>query len=233
MDRIYTIYKHTNKINGKVYIGQTNQSPSRRWKNGSGYRNQDYFWNAIQKYSWDGFEHEILFSNLTQDEANAKEKELISYYKSNNRDYGYNISNGGNSIGKHSEETKIKISESNIGKTHTQESKLKMSKAKKGRESSFKGKKHTEEAKRKNSESHKGRKNPYLAERNKVFNARATSIIQLDENGKFIGEFKSIREASNKTNINRLCIANVCKGKQNHAGGFKWMYSQDWRLYNG
>ena len=233
MDRIYTIYKHTNKINGKVYIGQTNQEPSRRWKNGNGYRNQDYFWNAIQKYSWGGFEHEILFSNLTHDEADMKEKELISFYKSNDRQYGYNIANGGNSIGKHSEETKIKIKKASTGRKHTEETKEKMSKAKKGKESSFKGKKHTEEAKRKSSESHKGRKNSYLVERNKVFNARATSIVQLDSDGKLINEFKSIRDASSKTNINRLCIANVCKGKQNHAGGFKWMYYQDWRFFNG
>ena len=33
----YTIYIHKNKINGKVYIGQTSQKPEKRWDNGRGY----------------------------------------------------------------------------------------------------------------------------------------------------------------------------------------------------
>jgi group I intron endonuclease len=222
--RDYTVYIHKNKINNKKYIGITCQEPIRRWKNGNGYKDNIYFWRAIEKYGWDGFEHIIFAKKLTKKEAELMEINLIKKMKTTYRDCGYNIENGGSSIGKHSEETKRKISESNIGKRHTQESKEKMSKAKKGMVSSFKGKKHTEEAKMKNSESHKGRKNLYLTERNKIFNARATSVVQLDINGNFISQFKSIRDASSKTNVNRLCIADVCKGKQLVAGGFKWMY---------
>lgn len=61
----YCIYKHTNLINGKVYIGQTCQSPEKRFgKNGNGYRGCRYFYNAIECYGWDNFEHEILETNL-------------------------------------------------------------------------------------------------------------------------------------------------------------------------
>lgn len=93
----YIIYKHTNKINGKCYIGQTCQKPEYRWgKNGNGYRGQ-IFYKAIQKYGWDNFKHDILYQNLTKEEANIKEKECIKRYNSNNSKFGYNIEDGGNS----------------------------------------------------------------------------------------------------------------------------------------
>lgn len=92
----YCIYIHKNKINNKVYIGQTCQKPEYRWENGEGYVQCSAFYAAIQKYGWDNFEHIILFENLTQEEANKKEEELIKQYNSNNKEYGYNITAGGN-----------------------------------------------------------------------------------------------------------------------------------------
>ena len=92
----YIIYKHTNKINGKTYIGQTGQHPESRWgKNGRGYKEQ-MFYKAIQKYGWDNFEHEILYTHLTKEEANYKEIDCIKRYNSNDSNYGYNIESGGN-----------------------------------------------------------------------------------------------------------------------------------------
>ena len=91
----YKVYKHTNIINNKVYIGITKQEPKRRWQNGYGYIDNDYFYNSIKKYGWNNFKHEILFDNLTKEQAQEKEIELIEHYKSNNRNYGYNMSKGG------------------------------------------------------------------------------------------------------------------------------------------
>ena len=104
----YTIYMHKNKINGKIYIGQTCQKPERRWNNGKRYKDCPVFNNAIQKYGWDNFEHIILFEGLSQNEANQKEIELIKQYNTTNRNFGYNCQLGGNdrSI---SEEGKEKI----------------------------------------------------------------------------------------------------------------------------
>ena len=65
MKRNYKIYMHKNKINGKVYIGQTYTSLRARFgKNGIGYKGCPIFYNAIQKYGWDNFEHEILEENI-------------------------------------------------------------------------------------------------------------------------------------------------------------------------
>lgn len=92
--RRYIIYKHTSP-SSKVYIGLTKQDPNRRWQNGIGYETQPYFWNAIKKYGWESFSHEILESGLSMAEALEKEKEYISEYKSNNPEYGYNTLEGG------------------------------------------------------------------------------------------------------------------------------------------
>lgn len=97
MEKTYCIYKHTNKINGKIYIGQTCQKPEHRWgKQGQNYtERQPLFYSAIQKYGWDNFEHTIIIDNLTQEEANQQETYWINYYQSNILDYGYNLTSGG------------------------------------------------------------------------------------------------------------------------------------------
>lgn len=91
---MYLVYKHTSP-NGKVYIGITRKNPIKRWNNGNGYKQNTHFYNAISKYGWNNIKHEILFDNLTKEEACKKEIELIAEYKSNDPNYGYNRSSGG------------------------------------------------------------------------------------------------------------------------------------------
>ena len=97
---MYCIYMHKNKINGKIYIGQTSQNPpSLRWgKNGQNYKKSSYFYNAILKYGWDNFEHIILKQNLTQDQANQQEEYYIKKYNTIDERYGYNLRYGGNNF---------------------------------------------------------------------------------------------------------------------------------------
>ena len=93
-EKTYCVYKHTSP-SGKVYIGITSQKPEYRWDNGNGYKGRTYFWNAIQKYGWENFEHEILYTGLSKQEAGEKEKELIQLYDSTDKNKGYNLSTGG------------------------------------------------------------------------------------------------------------------------------------------
>ena len=111
----YKIYVHINKINDKKYIGQTKQDPKKRWLYGNGYKDNEHFWNAIQKYGWDNFDHVILIENLSLEEANNLEEKLIITFKTYLREYGYNIQLGGNVNYTVSEETRKKLSEQRMG----------------------------------------------------------------------------------------------------------------------
>ena len=86
----YCVYKHTNKSNQKSYIGMTCLNPCVRWKGGQGYSAQKKFYTDILRYGWDNFTHEILYSDLSKEEAMQKEKELITRY--NTIKNGYNTS---------------------------------------------------------------------------------------------------------------------------------------------
>lgn len=112
----YTVYKHTNLINGKAYIGQTKcQDLTRRWTGGNGYRQSPHFNRAIQKYGWSGFAHEILETGLTQKEANEKERYYIALYKTTDQRYGYNIQSGGQHAGELSKEGRESIRKHSTG----------------------------------------------------------------------------------------------------------------------
>ena len=131
---MYYVYKHTNKLNGKTYIGITCKKPERRWgPNGNRYFRCKHFFSAIQKYGWSNFSHEVLYSNLSKDDAEKKEIELIAKYKQLHM--SYNISDGGkaNKGWKPSQETKDKMSKTHLGKKLSDEHKRKISESGKGR----------------------------------------------------------------------------------------------------
>lgn len=90
----YLVYIHTNKVNGKRYVGVTSQRPERRWQNGLRYTGT-LFKNDIDEYGWDGFFHEVVAIGLTRVDAFRMEKELIERHRANNPKYGYNVSHGG------------------------------------------------------------------------------------------------------------------------------------------
>ena len=92
IDKDYSVYIHTFP-NGKRYVGLTKQNPEVRWgTNGSGYKEQPVY-EAIQEFGWDNIKHDIIATNLSRDEAQALEIEMISKYDTIN--IGYNVSAGG------------------------------------------------------------------------------------------------------------------------------------------
>ena len=115
------IYKVTNLVNKKIYIGQSINSLDHRKKQHykeSKYHKNDttYFHNALKKYSEQDFIWEILEEVSTLEELNSREIYWINYYQSTNKKIGYNLKLGGNNGGKCCESTKQKIGETTKAK---------------------------------------------------------------------------------------------------------------------
>lgn len=247
-ERRYSVYLHRNLTNGKVYIGITSQKPWKRWDSGWGYQKNKHFWDSIQKYGWDAFEHTILFSGLTPEEAFTKERELIAEYDSCDYRKGYNCSPGGEFgfLGASGENHPM------YGKHHTEEAKAKMSASRKGkpysperlarfragldrealRERALKniagfnrGVPKTEEHKRKIAESNRGKKRSPETCR-KVGEARRKPILQYTREGVLVQEWDSIKSAAIKINIQPGHISKVCTGQRKTAGGYIWRHKQ-------
>ena len=199
MDKLSCVYVHVFP-NGKMYFGITSQLPHQRWgENGVGYKNQPILWRAIQKYGWENIEHIILYDNISYIEAQLKEQCLIKKYGTNEPDFGYNLTLGGEGVlgykytaeqlknhkywlGKHhSEDTKKKLSEMRKGTRLTEETKRKLSESRRGKPSPFKGKHLSEESKQKISLHSKGLKRhtiPHTAEaRQKISESSRGKVI--------------------------------------------------------
>lgn len=243
----YKVYIHIFP-NNKVYIGITSQKPNERWKNGKGYYGSTRIHNAINKYGWENIQHKVLYEHLAKEEAENKEKELIQQYKSYDEKYGYNLELGGNLNKEVSEETRKKLSKKLSGKNNpmygrimSDENKKKMSIRNKGKnnpmygKSARIGKHHTEETRKKLSkimnspevhkklsEASKGKNNPMYGVRlpEYILEKKRKKTICIETNT----IYNSLKEASEKTNINISCISDCCRGKQMTAGGLHWKY---------
>ena len=171
----YKLYVHISP-NSKKYYGITSQETDRRWQKGNGYKYNEYFTRAINKYGWDNFEHIVLFDNLTKEEAELMEQMYIALYDTTNPTCGYNQTKGGEgTLGwKPNESWRNKQSDINKGKGNPMY----------GKESAFKGKHHSEEVKEKISKANKGhsrtkgKKHPNAV----IYEVR-------DNNGEFVGYY--------------------------------------------
>lgn len=251
-DRLYIVYKHTSP-NGKVYIGLTKQTLEGRAKNGQGYTECPKFYKAIKKYGWKNFLHEVLATDLTVEEAKAKEIEYIALYRSNEQPYGYNISPGGDMTSS-SGETREKISSSAKerwqdqgyrekavasmqGKERGEEARKNISKAQKARFSNPRerelvglrqiGKVRSEEAKRKTSESLRiFYEDPEHREALRKSHAKPNR----ERLAKAVlcvetGEvFEAVIDAANAKGVIHQNIIKVCRGERPRAGGYSWRY---------
>ena len=222
---MYTVYQHKNKINGKIYIGITSRNPEERWgNNGCNYKSSPHFYAAIQKYGWDNFEHNILFINLTKEQACLKEQELIREFNSMNREFGYNSTSGGEFFVMN-EETKQKISQSmmgnqnNLGHICSEEKKKKISESQKGRQL-------TEEHREKLSQAAKQRHVPCSEEKKQKLsqnypNKRKVYCEELNI------IFNSVQECARYINAPATNISKVCSGKGKTVKGFHLKYYND------
>jgi len=249
--RTYIVYCHTNKINGKKYIGITCQKPNDRWMNGLGYVNCPLMNRAIKKYGWDGFNHDILFEGLNKEEAEFKEIELIAELDTTNPNKGYNLTHGGE-CGIPTEEVRKKMSEGKK-RGYKENPELAITIGKKmsewcknhPEEIAMMAKAHHETlAKRtpeewaeigaKISKANKGR---VISEetRAKLRESYATmspetkqkklEAVSVPVRCKTLNiEFPSANEAEIQLEIDSSSIAKACKGGQRTAGGYHWEY---------
>jgi group I intron endonuclease len=114
---MHFLYKITNNLNNKIYIGQS-INPEYRWyqhKSHSvkGNCHKQYLHKAMAKYGVENFVFEVIAVSLDQEEANKTEAILIEEYNSRDKKFGYNIKPGGNTAPQ-SEETKEKIRQATI-----------------------------------------------------------------------------------------------------------------------
>lgn len=265
------IYKITNIVNNKVYIGQsidlwTRINEGYLQKLPKGNSHNIHLQRSWDKYGKESFKFEVLEYIDNYKLLNERETYWIQKYNACNKEYGYNIVPEGGS---------------NRGLIKSEESKLKQSIAVSGKKNGMYGKTHTEEVKKRLS---KARSVPivqfdlngnYIREWNSVKEAsefyniartpitralrKVTStscgfiwiykdeyiengfniethrkrkniqaVIQLTIDGTFIKEFETITQARNETGVRNITV--VCQGIKNMAGGFKWMYKEDYEL---
>lgn len=207
-----SIYRHIFP-NGKVYIGQTCQKPEYRWNNGRGYKTSPFIFNAINKYGWDNIEHQILFSNLDQLNADIIEEDLIYYYKQIGK--SYNLANGGsvNRGWKMSEEAKEKLRIINTGRTLSDEAKEKIRLSKLGEKNPNYGKSPSKETREKISKAGKGR--------------GAKKVKQIDpESGEVVKIWDSQIEACEFYNGNPSLISDAIK-RNSLTKGYYWKFEDD------
>lgn len=215
---IYTIYLLT-APNGKKYCGYTSRSLHKRWDNGNGYQKCPLMWKAIQKYGWDNFKKEIILQTENQEEAFAKEIEVIAKLDLQNPEKGYNIDKGGRPHGN--------------GDFLTEEGRRKISEASKRHWADPEYRAHMIEKRKEHPPTRecieKGIKASAASRRGKTpQNARA--VIQLDKNTDLeIATFISATHAAKAImGEENGCsnILNVCKGKRKTAYGYKWRFKE-------
>jgi len=223
----YTVYKHTSP-SGKVYVGITGRKPSRRFHGGSAYRNNPHFFNAIKKYGWDSFSHDIIAEGLSKEQACELEMSLIAVLNATDPAHGYNRSRGGDktTLGyRVSDETKAKISAKALGRKnpHTPEWNAKIGDAHRGRKASEETKAKLREClgerfstpaaiAKQRANTPRGAKHP-----------RAKMVVCVET----AEVFPTMSEAAKKYNTSRTNIGHALNGDKGQAlaGGYHWRYA--------
>jgi len=187
------IYKITNLVNGKIYIGSAKNYWNRMWTHISRLRNKthcnQYLVNSWHKYGEDNFKFEVL--EIVGDVKNLLDREqyYLDLFKPYDIKIGYNIN--------------VKAS-STLGYKHTDETKKVMSLCKKGKSQSEEHKRKVQEWRKTN--------HPTRGKKGKD-NKRSIPILQYDLFGNFVAEFSSISEAYEKTGIKHSNISLIINKK--------------------
>lgn len=176
---MYQIYKITNSVNGKIYVGQTMRSLGQRWKDHVRFAAKGrkiYFCSAIRKYEANSFTIEQIAVAETREEANALERHWIKELNTTDNSVGYNSTVGGEGfssgvLNPYFGQDRSGSNNPNFGKPMSEEQKAKISLTLTGllvgEKNPFFGKKHTEETRRLISEQQRGQKRKPCSEEKK------------------------------------------------------------------
>lgn len=234
--QMWSVYVHTNIVNNKKYVGITRRNPELRWANGKGYKGQ-VFGAAIEKYGWDKFEHEILYSGLTQEEAEQKEVELIDFWNTCDRNFGYNRHPGGdvvknpphkckeiyqysiegNFINKYGSVSQACLQVCGDNNALSRETTL-LSTMRKGLDHVAYGYRWSYE---------------YLGEKIEAIEPMHQlnkKVYQYSLNGDFLNEFSCVTEAERATGVSNSNICACCKGRHRYVNDFQWSYEKNDKL---
>lgn len=213
-DLCWSVYIHTNKVNNKKYVGITSQDPQDRWLGGHGYSRKLKFGRAIEKYGWDGFEHRIIYENISEDEAKNIEGALIRELMTQDDRYGYNMTSGGDGL---------------LGFKHTEESRRKMSASKSGSNHYNYGKHLSEITRKKISKHHLGNRYAFGSVRSKETRIKMSNSkkkpVGMYTDGILVKVFDSALDAQIETGVSRKNISQCCLGKRKFAGGHGWKFA--------
>lgn len=241
-NKICGIYKIENKVNGKIYIGQSVDIKS-RWRGHRHYLNtntcnNDYLQKAWNKYKKDNFKFEIMEECL-KDELNEKEIYYINKFNSTNDKFGYNLEGGGNHKASVSKETREKLSvaiynSNNIGRPviclNTMEIFPKMRLA----YEKYNITRSSLDYCCRDILKFAGRMEDGTPiqweyyEKEKIYEyKKLRTILQYSIDGKLIKEYNTLKLASIETNASSGAIGNSCRGICNSCGGYIWMYSDN------
>jgi group I intron endonuclease len=235
VEKIYSIYRITNKINQMVYIGFTGQTPHRRWQGhqNDAFRRSHKFQNALRKYGIENFEFEVLYqSKLLYHTAQVMEPLFIEAYET----YGVGVYNSapGGFIPVITDETRMRMSASQKGRVVSDITKIKLSLSCKGKlgNKSFLGKRHTQAVKDKLRVDRIGIPRPvYVVEK---MRAALTGRSLSDEHRDTLsrdwiithpcGKIEQIRNMKTFCNLNGLngsAMSQVALGNRSHHKGFR------------
>jgi group I intron endonuclease len=217
----YTVYLRTNLVNGKRYVGQTNnfKNRERTWKCLTSRYANFYLTEERNKYGLENFKTEILAEVETREDAWELEQKFILELNTKYPN-GYNKSNGGetNTGYKHSNEQKEKWSKMRKGIHFFPENEWK-----KGDEPWIKGKHHTAESNEKNRLAHLGK-----------ISKKRKPVVQLTKDGVLIKEYSHCESAAKEMGFKcDESIRKACKENWRTSGGFKWMYKEDYEKMLG
>lgn len=197
-EKKFCVYCHISP-SGKMYVGITCKNPKIRWNYGYGYSKNPHFFKAIKKYGWDAFQHIILASGLSMQEASDMEIKLIKKYDLTDQSKGYNVNLGGmNECQFFSQAVKDKISASKRGKPCPDWQKKHLSEINKGK---------------------------IPTNLDAIHKSNQKTVEQLDDQGRVIAIYPSIRTAGRECAINENTIGLCCRGKYRAAGGYKWRFA--------